>query len=98
MESIESKKTLQLLAHLIKTARVKQYTQNETSKRIGISRTTMSLIEKGSPKVSSGLYFEVLAVLGLTSQLNDFIKLMTEDYETSRTRASKSKVDLPSDF
>ena len=48
----------------------------QVSERAGIDRTTLYLIEKGTPSVSMGAYFNVLRVLGLQ---DDFLKLASED-------------------
>lgn len=44
--------------------------------RAYINRSTLQEIEKGSPSVSMGAYFNTLKVLGLS---NDFLKLAADD-------------------
>lgn len=39
--------------------------------RVGVSRTTLSRLEKGSPKVAMGTYATALFVLGLLDRLNE---------------------------
>lgn len=61
----------------IKLARKRRkLTTIQVSERAAIDRTTLYQIEKGSPKVSMGAYFNVLRVLGLQ---DDFLKLAADD-------------------
>jgi DNA-binding XRE family transcriptional regulator len=70
-------KILQSLGENIKLARKRRsLTTIQVSERAGIDRTTLYLIEKGTPSVSMGAYFNVLRVLGLQ---NDFLKLASDD-------------------
>ena len=70
-------KILQNLGENIKLARKRRsLTTIQVSERAGIDRTTLYLIEKGTPSVSMGAYFNVLRVLGLQ---NDFLKLASDD-------------------
>ena len=70
-------KILQELGENIKLARKRRrLTTIQVSERAGIDRTTLYLIEKGTPSVSMGAYFNVLRVLGLQ---DDFLKLAFED-------------------
>lgn len=70
-------KILQVLGENIKLARKRRkLTTIQVSERAGIDRTTLYLIEKGTPSVSMGAYFNVLRVLGLQ---DDFLKLAAED-------------------
>ncbi len=70
-------KILQELGENIKLARKRRkLTTIQVSERAGIDRTTLYLIEKGTPSVSMGAYFNVLRVLGLQ---DDFLKLASED-------------------
>ena len=58
-------KILQELGENIKLARKRRkLTTIQVSERAGIDRTTLYLIEKGTPSVSMGAYFNVLRVLG----------------------------------
>ena len=41
------------------------------SERAGISRTTLSKVEKGDPSVALGIYASVLFVLGMTERLGE---------------------------
>lgn len=51
-------------------------TTEQVSERASIARRTLYEIEKGSPKVSFGSYFNVLRVFGLQ---DDFLKLAADD-------------------
>ncbi|GLU51267.1 helix-turn-helix domain-containing protein [Dyadobacter frigoris] len=70
-------KILEQLGENIKLARKRRkLTTIQVSERAGIDRTTLYHIEKGSPSVSLGAYFNVLRVLGLQ---DDFLKLAADD-------------------
>ena len=61
----------------IKLARLRRrLTTEQVSERASISRSTLHHIEKGSPSVALGLYFQVLFVLGLE---NDLLKVAADD-------------------
>ena len=70
-------KILQELGENIKLARKRRrLTTIQVSERARIDRTTLYQIEKGTPSVSIGAYFNVLRVLGLQ---DDFLKLAADD-------------------
>ena len=73
-------KYVQILEHMgenIKLARKRRkLTAIQVAERAGIVRSTLYLIEKGSPGVAIGAYFNVLRVLGLQ---DDFLKLGADD-------------------
>lgn len=73
-------KYAQILEHMgenIKLARKRRkLTAIQVAERAGIVRSTLYLIEKGSPGVAMGAYFNVLRVLGLQ---DDFLKLGADD-------------------
>ena len=70
-------KTLQVVGENIKLARKRRkLTTIQVSERAGIDRTTLYQIEKGTPSVSMGAYFNVIRVLGLQ---DDFLKLAADD-------------------
>lgn len=54
----------------------RKLTTIQVAERAGIDRTTLYQIEKGSPGVSLGAYFNVLRVFGLQ---DDFSKLAAND-------------------
>lgn len=75
------KRVLEELGENIKLARLRRKLSSEqVSMRAGISRPTLTAIEKGSESVSIGLYLQVLVVLGLS---NDFL-LVAKDDELGR--------------
>jgi len=39
--------------------------------RVGVSRTTLSRLEKGEPRVAAGTYANALFVLGMVERLNE---------------------------
>lgn len=79
-EHILLPKSLRILSELgenIRLARLRRKLSAElVSERANISRPTLTEIEKGSPKVSIGLYLLVLQVLGLEK---DFLLIAKDD-------------------
>jgi transcriptional regulator with XRE-family HTH domain len=70
-------KILQSVGENIKLARKRRkLTTIQVSERASIDRTTLYQIEKGTPSVSMGAYFNVMRVLGLQ---DDFLKLASDD-------------------
>lgn len=68
---------LEQLGENIKLARKRRrLTTIQVSERAGIDRSTLYEIEKGTPSVSLGAYFNTLRVLGLQ---DDFLKLASDD-------------------
>jgi transcriptional regulator with XRE-family HTH domain len=62
----KNKKLLQAVGENIKLARLRRkLTMDQVSERAGISRPTLSSLEKGNPAVSMGIILQVLLVLGL---------------------------------
>jgi transcriptional regulator with XRE-family HTH domain len=73
----KGKKILTTLGENIKLARLRRKLGTEQiAERAGISRNTLWQIEKGTPTVAMGAYFQVLFVLGLEK---DFLKLAGDD-------------------
>jgi transcriptional regulator with XRE-family HTH domain len=73
----KGKKLLKALGENIKLARLRRKLSGEqVAERAGLSRGTLWQIEKGTPSVAMGAYFQVLFVLGLE---NDFLKLAGDD-------------------
>lgn len=71
------KDALSQMGEQIKLARKRRkLTAVQVAERADISRSTLSLIEKGEPSVAMGAYFNVLRVLGLQE---DFLKLAADD-------------------
>lgn len=72
----KNKKLLQAVGENIKLARLRRkLTMDQVSERAGISRPTLSSLEKGNPAVSLGIILQVLVVLGLEKD----ILLLAED-------------------
>jgi transcriptional regulator with XRE-family HTH domain len=68
---------LEKLRENIKLARKRRsLTTIQVAKRADIARSTLYELEKGSPKVAMGDYFNVLKTLGLH---HDFLKLASDD-------------------
>jgi len=71
------KDVLSQMGEQIKLARKRRkLTTLQAAERPDISRSTLNLIEKGSPSVAIGAYFNVLRVLELQ---DDFLKLAADD-------------------
>lgn len=71
------KNGLSQMGENIKLARKRRkLTAIQVAERSGISRSTLSLIEKGESSVAMGAYFNVLRVLGLQ---DDFFQLAADD-------------------
>lgn len=63
-------KILSQLGEDIKLARLRRKLSTEQiAERAGISRSTLWLIEKGTPSVTMGAYLQVLFVMGLEKNL-----------------------------
>lgn len=70
-------KLLQQVGENMKLARKRRkLTTAQVAERAGINRSILVEIEKGSPSVSMGAYFNTLRVMGLQ---NDFLKLAADD-------------------
>lgn len=70
-------KILELVGENIRLARKRRkLTTTQVAERAGIDRSTLYEIEKGSPSVSMGAYFNTLRVLNLQ---DDFLKLAADD-------------------
>jgi transcriptional regulator with XRE-family HTH domain len=68
---------LQTLGQNIKLARKRRrLSLEQVAERAGIARSTLGLIEKGSPGVAMSAYLQVLFVLGLEK---DFLKIAADD-------------------
>ena len=78
-------KTISILERFGENIRLARLRRNISatlqSERAGISRPTLTMIEKGSPSVSLGNYVQVLVSLGLE---NDLLKVAADD-ELGRT-------------
>ena len=64
--------TLRRLGRNLRTARLRRRLRiQDIADRIGVSRFTVSDLEKGKPGTSAAAYFAALWVLGLLSQANE---------------------------
>lgn len=73
----KAQKVLDELGENIKLARLRRkLSAVQVAERAGISRSTLWQIEKGTPTVAMGAYFQVLFVLGLEK---DFLQLGADD-------------------
>ena len=73
----KAQRVLNDLGENIKLARLRRKLSTiQVAERAGISRATLWQIEKGTPTVAMGAYFQVLFVLGLEK---DFLKLGADD-------------------
>lgn len=70
-------KILQIFGENIKLARKRrELTIIQIAERAGLNRNTVTSIEKGSPNVSIGAYFNVLRAMNLQ---DDFYKMAKDD-------------------
>jgi transcriptional regulator with XRE-family HTH domain len=77
MLSPNNNRILSELGENIKLARLRRkLSAQQVSERAGISRPTLSAIEKGKPNVSLGMYIQALFVLGLAE---DLLKVASDD-------------------
>lgn len=83
---------------LVKKMRAKRMDQTELGKRVGVSRTTISAIERGMG-VNAKALFDVLAFLDLTDVIRVAIsqQLQIEDKGPLR-KLRKVREELSSDF
>ncbi len=73
----KAQKVLNDLGEIIKLTRLRRkLSTTQISERAGISRATLWQIEKGTPTVAMGAYFQVLFAMGLEK---DFLKLGSDD-------------------
>jgi len=89
---------LKSLGELVKSVRSETMDQTELGKRVGLSRTTISSIERGIG-VNSKALFNVLSFLDLTELLQVAVNERAELIEANRSRkARKVREELSSDF
>ena len=70
-------KILKAMGENLKMARLRRrITAEQVAERANISRSTLWMIEKGSPAVAMGAYCQVLFVLGLE---NDLLTIASDD-------------------
>ena len=90
--SSSTKKHIENIGELIKLARLeKKISQKELGERIGVSRPTISAIEKGQANVAIGSVLEAAYVVGLSLMDDD-----PEKIESSSQAIAKMLKILPS--
>lgn len=83
----KQQRTLETLGENIKLARLRRdLTAEQVAERAGISRTTLTRVEKGDPGTSIGIYLKVLFVLGLDQ---DLVKVAEDDLLGRRLQDAK---------
>ncbi len=77
---IPVKKALKKLGNdLCDARRRRRISTTLMAERVGISRPTLSKIEKGDPSVSLGSYASALFVLGMTERLSDLADIKFDE-------------------
>ena len=77
--SPETREALKLMAGQIRLARKqRKMSESDLAARIGISRSTLQLIEKGNAKVEVGLVFEAAALVGVPLFVSDPLRITAE--------------------
>ena len=89
---------LKSIGKLVKSVRSETMDQTELGKRVGVSRTTISAIERGIG-VNSTALFKVLCFLELTDLLHTAIDEHFTLVDANRSRkARKPREELSNDF
>ena len=89
---------LKSIGELVKSVRSETMDQTELGKRVGVSRTTISAIERGIG-VNSKALFNVIAFLGLADLIQQAVNEQSESLEVNRSRKSrKTREALSDDF
>ena len=77
--NIPAEKALHKLGRDLRDARKRRRVKMQLqSDRAGISRITLSRIEKGDPSVCMGAYMQVLFVLGMENRIGDLVDATTD--------------------
>ncbi|MBU1723043.1 MAG: helix-turn-helix transcriptional regulator [Gammaproteobacteria bacterium] len=103
--STRTQTTLHIFASMIRAARLeRKMPQQELAERLGVSRQTVSAIEKGDAKVAIGTVFEAAAIVGiplLAESTRDLQRLSTTVAGLASLlpeRARSANVELDDDF
>ena len=67
--------------HVAAARRERRWTLNELAERVGVTKTTMSKVERGDVTVGLGVAFEAAAILG--------VPLFSEDANRRRVEAAR---------
>jgi len=100
-----TQEALALLGSQIRLARKqRKMTEADLAARIGIARSTMQLIEKGSPKVEIGLAFEAANLAGVPlfdsepARLASHLSRIGDKLALLPQSVRRSKVEVKDDF
>lgn len=86
------------IGKLVKSVRSETMDQTELGKRVGVSRTTISSIERGIG-VNSKALFNVISFLDLADLIQKAVNERFELLEANRSRKSrKTREELSNDF
>lgn len=86
------------IGKLVKSVRSETMDQTELGKRVGVSRTTISSIERGIG-VNSKALFNVISFLDLADLIQEAVNERFELLEANRSRKSrKTREELSNDF
>ncbi|MBO0612780.1 helix-turn-helix transcriptional regulator [Thiothrix fructosivorans] len=103
--STRTRTTLQVFGGMIRAARLeRKMPQQELAERLGVSRQTVSILEKGDAKVAIGTVFEAAAIVGiplLADNARDLQRLSTTVASLASLlpeRARTPPVELNDDF
>jgi transcriptional regulator with XRE-family HTH domain len=103
--SIRTQTTLHVFGNMLRAARQeRKMSQQELAERLGVSRQTVSALEKGEAKVAIGTVFEAAAIVGiplLADSNRDLQRLATTVAGLASLlpeRARSTSVELDDDF
>jgi len=96
---------LETLGAMIKAARIERHeSQADLAERVGVSRYTISLLEKGNPNVAIGTVFEAATIVGIPLMGDDPRQLATLSQSIAKlvqilpSKGFSKKVELDNDF
>ena len=70
---------LQTVGAMIEAARLERgMSQTELSRRLGVSRSTVIALEKGTAKVSEGTVFEAATIVGILMEIESNVEALAE--------------------
>ena len=96
---------LETLGAMIKAARIECHiSQVDLAERVGVSRYTISLLEKGNPNVVIGTVFEAATIVGIPlmgndpRQLTKLSQAIANLVEILPSKGFSQKIELDDDF
>jgi len=96
---------LETLGMMIKAARIESHrSQADLAERVGVSRHTISLLEKGNPNVAIGTVFEAATIVGIPlmgddpRQIRRFSQAIATIVQILPSKGFTKKVELDDDF